>query len=142
MKKIITITSIIAIPFVSNAQSLTRLIGDEGVSRGLLVVLIMYLVGIFVLNIIKTIQDQKLKLKMMEKGVSEKVIEQFLQPTTPTDAKQQSIKWFLILAAIGLGLTIVNFTLPLGIHSVAIMSASISLSFLGYYYFIKRSGNQ
>lgn len=142
MKKTFTLASILVLPFISNAQSLSNLIGDQDISRGLLAALIMYLVGIFILTIMRSLQDYRLKLKMMEKGVSEKVIEQFLQPATPKDTKQQSIKWFLILAAVGLGLTIVNFTLPLGIHSVAIMAFSISLSFLGYYYFIRRSGNQ
>jgi hypothetical protein len=41
---------------------------------------------------------------------------------------------------LGAGLMIVNYTQPLGIHSLAIMAFSISLSFLGYYFFIRQAG--
>jgi hypothetical protein len=92
----------------------------------------------FILAIIKTILDFRLKSKMVDKGVSDKVVEQFLQPQN-RDAKTQAIKAFLILAGIGVGLTAINFTSPIGIHSFAIMAFSIALSFLGYFYFIKRS---
>ena len=142
MKKIVSIVTVLTIPFLSNAQSISSLIGDQDISRSMVAILVLYLAGVFTLAMIKAIQDYRLKFKMMEKGVSERVIEQFLQPATRKDAKQQSIKWFLVLAAIGLGLTIVNFTLPLGIHSVAIMAFSISLSFLGYYFFIRKSDNK
>ena len=142
MKKIVSIATVLTIPFVSNAQSFSSLIGDENISRSMVAILIIYLAGVFTLAMIKAIQDYRLKFKMMEKGVSERVIEQFLQPATRKDAKQQSFKWFLVLAAIGLGLTIVNYTLPLGIHSIAIMAFSISLSFLGYYFFIRKSDNK
>jgi hypothetical protein len=77
---------------------------------------------------------------MVEKGVSENVVERFLQPTN-RDVKSMAIKWFLILAGIGVGLTVISFSMPLGIHSLAIMAFSLALSFLGYFYFIKQSGN-
>ena len=82
--------------------------------------------------------DNRLKARMIEKGVSDKVVEQLLQPDGK-DVKGQAMKSFLLLSGIGLGLTIINFFLPIGIHSIAIMSFSIALSFLGYYYFLKRS---
>ena len=83
-------------------------------------------------------KDFRLKSKIVEKGVPDKVAEQLLH-ADHKDAKSQAIKWFLILAGIGLGLTIIDLTLPIGIHSVAIMAFSISLGFLGYYFFIKRT---
>jgi hypothetical protein len=75
---------------------------------------------------------------MVDKGVPDTVVEQFLQPQS-RDAKTQAIKAFLILAGIGLGLTVINFTIPMGIHSFAIMAFSIALSFLGYFFYIRRS---
>jgi len=44
-----------------------------------------------------------------------------------------------VLTCIGIGLLIIDATLPLGIHSVAIMAFSIALSFLGYFMYIRRS---
>jgi hypothetical protein len=44
-----------------------------------------------------------------------------------------------MLAGTGVGLTLVNYTMPLGVHSIAIMSFSIAASFLGYYLFIRKT---
>jgi hypothetical protein len=79
-----------------------------------------------------------LKNKIVDKGISENLVASVLQTTTKQDGNL-NIKWFSILAGIGAGLTIVNYTLPLGIHSLAIMFFSTAASFLGYYFFIKKT---
>jgi hypothetical protein len=43
------------------------------------------------------------------------------------------------LASTGVGLIIVYYTMPLDIHSWAIMAISISFGFLGYYFFLRES---
>lgn len=93
----------------------------------------------FVLTVLKSILEYRLKNKIADKGISEAIASSILQTTTKDDGSA-NIKWFLILACLGVGLTIINYTLPLGIHSLAIMSFSIAVSFLGYHIFLKRSG--
>ena len=141
MKKLIAAT-IFLTPFVLHAQEDLRIGSgfkiDREYARIIATVFVLYLVITFIITIIKSILDFRLKSKMVDKGVSDKVVEQFLQPQN-RDAKTQAIKAFLILAGIGVGLTAINFTSPVGIHSFAIMAFSIALSFLGYFYFIKRS---
>ena len=80
--------------------------------------------------------DNRLKARMIEKGISDNIVEKFLQPDSK-DIKGQAMKWFLLLSGIGVGLTISSLFLPIGIHSLAIMTFSIALSFLGYYFFLK-----
>ena len=138
MKKIGTIASILFIPIASNAQSIVQVIGDQELTRALAGILVMYLIGVFILIVIRSMQEQRLKTKLIEKGVSEKVIEQFLQPANK-DPKNHSIKVFLVLTALGLGLTIITFTMPLGIHSIAIMAFCIAAAYLSFYFFIKQS---
>jgi hypothetical protein len=144
MKKIIAITMLIAAPFALPAQHY-RLSDGRYFSQELInipaTILIVYLLTTFLLTIIRSNLDYRLKSRMVDKGVSDKIVEQFLQPHN-RDSRGQAMKWFLILAGIGVGLTIVSFTLPLGIHSVAILVFSVAFSFLGYYYFLKRSGSQ
>ncbi len=94
---------------------------------------------IFILTILKRILEYRLKNKIVEKGIAENVASSILQTST-NENRYINIKWFAILAGMGAGLIIVNYTQPLGIHSLAIMAFSISLGFLGYYFFIKQSG--
>jgi hypothetical protein len=142
MKKLVVVAIIFFIPFVLYAQEDLLRGGGIQISaeyvRIFASIVVLYLIITFILAIIKSILDFRLKSRMVDKGVSDKVVEQFLQPQN-RDSKTQAIKAFLILAGIGVGLTAINFTSPIGIHSFAIMAFSIALSFLGYFYFIKRS---
>jgi uncharacterized membrane protein YwzB len=71
----------------------------------------------------------------LEKGVDETVITALLPKNK--EEKSGTIKWFTILAAIAIGLTVSSFYQPMGIHSVIIMTASIALGFLAHYFIIK-----
>ena len=142
MKKILTIAILLFLPGFSQAQDIYQIGDDVNMSRQFIdipaMILILYLVLMFILTIMKSILDNRLKSQMIEKGVTDKVAEQFLQPTK-NDSRGMALKWFLILMGIGVGLTIIDYTLPIGIHSIAIMSFSLAFSFLGYFYFIKKS---
>ena len=100
----------------------------------------IFVVGMFmyfIITIMKRIFEHRLKNKIVDKGISENIAHSILETKTTEDNKYANVKWFAILAGIGLGLTGVNYTQPLGFHSLAIMAFSISLSFLGYYFFIR-----
>lgn len=97
-----------------------------------------WLVINFLISLVRIILDNRLKLKMIEKEVSDKVVEQILQPKK-NDTQSQAFKWFLILAGMGVGLGLVSATTPFGIHSIAIIGCCLSLSFLGYFSYLKRS---
>src|SRR5215203_3647678 len=141
MKKLLAAGIIFFTPFVLHAQQ-DRFGGGfilkDEYFRIITGIFVLYLIITFFITIIKSILDFRLKSKMVDKGVADTVVEQFLQPEK-RDAKTQAIKAFLILAGIAAGLTAINFTSPIGIHSFAIMAFSIALSFLGYFYFIKKS---
>jgi hypothetical protein len=96
------------------------------------------IIMVFMLVVLKRMLEFRLKNKIIDKGVSESVISSILKPNT-TEEGSANIKWFSIFAAIGIGLTIINYALPLGVHSLAIMSFSIAAGFLGYHLFLKRS---
>ena len=95
---------------------------------------------VFIVAILKRYLDHRLKNKIVDKGIPENIVSSILQTDTGENGNM-NIKWFAILAGLGIGLTIVNYTLPLGIHSLAIMSFSIAISFLGYFFYLKKSGS-
>lgn len=138
MKKIINITLIVAAPVVANAQSGNSFRMDEDVFNVCATIFVVGLFMIFILGITKRIMDYRIKNKIVEKGIPENIASSILQ-TSPNENRNINIKWFALLAGIGIGLTIIYYTLPLGIHSLAIMSFCVAASFLGYYFFLKQS---
>lgn len=137
MKKIvITVFAVLGI-FVANAQENNGMDGDVFRTFSIIAVLLTFM--FFILAVMKKIFEYRLKNKIVEKGINENIASSILQ-TSPKEGIHINIKWFAILAGIGAGLMIVNYTQPLGIHSLAIMAFSISLSFLGYYFFIRQAG--
>lgn len=138
MKKIISIAVAITTPFAVNAQASNSPEINQEIFNICATIFVVGLFMVFILTILKRIVDFRLKNKIVEKGIPENIVSSILQ-TNPKEDRNINIKWFAILAGLGTGLTIINYTTPLGIHSLAIMAFSISLSFLGYYFFVKQT---
>jgi hypothetical protein len=138
MKKILTTTAIIMAPFAVNAQSVDFNRMDHEVFNVCATIFVIGLAMFFILTILKRIVDYRLKNKIVEKGIPENIVSSILQ-TNPKEDRNINIKWFAILAGLGTALTIINYTLPLGIHSLATMAFCIAAGFLGYYFFIRFS---
>ncbi|MEX6690168.1 hypothetical protein QTN47_21845 [Danxiaibacter flavus] len=138
MKKIINIALIVSAPVVANAQGGDTFSVNEDVFNICATIFVVGLFMIFILGITKRVMDYRIKNKIVEKGIPENIASSILQ-TSPKENRNINIKWFALLAGIGVALTIIYYTLPLGIHSLAIMSFCIAASFLGYYFFLKQS---
>lgn len=138
MKKIINIAVIVAAPIFANAQSGNPHGMDKDVFNIGATIFTVGLFMIFILAIIRRMMDYRIKNKIVEKGIPEDIASSILQ-TSPNENRNMNIKWFALLAGIGVAFTIISYTLPLGIHSLAIMSFCIAASFLGYYFFLKQS---
>jgi|ERR1035438_643446 hypothetical protein len=142
MKRITTIAAITLASFAANAQEESKAIIDKDFMRELLtnsgVLIGIFLFTTFFLTIIRSVLDSRLKNKLIDKGASENVVNQLLQPLKK-DSKLEPLKWFSVLSGIGLGLALIGAFQPLGIHSLAIMSFSLAAGFLAYYFFSKKS---
>jgi len=139
MKKIVTITTGIIICFAANAQDDgPQLYGPE-VFRVVASIFVVGMFMYFIINIMRRLLEHRLKNKIIDKGISENIAHSILEARTADD-RNANVKWFAILAGLGIGLLGVNYTQPLGFHSLAIMAFSISISFLGYYLFIRNAG--
>ncbi len=138
MKKIISIATVITSPFLVNAQTTNTPYIDKDIFNICASIFVVGLFMIFILVIIKRLMDYRLKNKIVDKGISENIASSILQ-TNPKEDRNINIKWFAILTGLGVGLTIVYYTQPLGIHSLAIMAFCIAASFLGYYFTIRQS---
>src|SRR5438046_1057771 len=138
MKKLIPLIIILVASSAANAQTLDPLRENAqkyeliATSR-LLITIALFATAILIF--IKLILDYSLKNKLIENGAPEAFVSQLLR-TGKKDDKRVAIKWVAILAGAGIGLFLVYACLPLGVHSLAIMSLSLAVSFLCYYFFI------
>jgi drug/metabolite transporter (DMT)-like permease len=138
MKKIISSAAILTLPFVVNAQNKNTSGIDKETFNIIASIFVVALFMIFILAILKRLLDNRVKNKIIDKGIPENIASSILQTNSRED-RNINIKWFSVLAGLGIGFTIINYTLPLGFHSLAIMAFSISFSFLGYHFFSKQS---
>lgn len=139
MKKIVTITAGIILCFAANAQDEGMQLYGPEVFRVVASIFVLGMFMYFVISIMKRLLEHRLKNKIIDKGVPENITHSILEARSADD-RNANVKWFAILAGSGIGLLCVNYTQPLGFHSLAIMAFSISLSFLGYYLFIRNAG--
>lgn len=141
MKKTVPTTVLIFASLFAQAQN--GIPGRENSFNGEIfrtcsVIFVVILFMVFIVTVLKLFLENRMKHKIIDKGVSETAAASILQ-TTPKNDQHTTIKWVCVLAGIGAGLMIVNYTQPLGIHSLATMAFSISASFLGYYLFTKEA---
>src|SRR5437773_1489035 len=106
MKKIISLIITVFVVIGANAQTLDPL--RENVqkyemitSSRLLITIALFAIAILIF--IKLILEFSIKSKLIEKDASDTIVSQLLQHAGKDD-KQTSIKWFAILAGIGIGL--------------------------------------
>ena len=132
------------LPILANAQDGYKALQDSDMFRYTFnicaTIFVVLAFMIFILSIIKRMLEHRIKNKIVDKGVPESLAASILQKNIG-ESIHANIKWFALLTGLSAGLIIVNYTLPLGIHSLAIMSFSIALSFLGYYLYLKKWGN-
>jgi hypothetical protein len=136
MKKILSIVAIIVSPLILSAQESGGHQIDREIFRTCSIIFMVALFMLFFITIINKIIEYRLKNKIVEKGIPESIITSILK-TNPNEDRNSYVKWGTILAGIGVGLTLINYTLPLGFHSLAIMAFSIAISFIGYYLLIR-----
>jgi hypothetical protein len=136
MKKLLSILTIVFAPFILAAQEVENSHIDREVFRTCSIIFFIALFMLFILAITRKFIDFRIKSKIVDKGIPESMVSSLLQ-TNPNEDRNGYIKWGTVIAGIGVGLTIVNYTLPLGIHSLAIMAFCISISLIAYYLLIR-----
>ena len=141
MKKVIFFLIAVLISAATQAQEANSFdISEHGMQMFRICATIFLLIALmmFVLAILKRILEFRIRNRIVDKGVPESLAASLLKDPH-NDSKHSAFKWFAMLAGTGVGLTLVNYTMPLGVHSIAIMSFSIAASFLGYYLFIRKT---
>jgi hypothetical protein len=98
------------------------------------------LVVLLIIQVIRYLLDHKLKNKIIDRGISEQLASSILGNSL-ADKKDDSIKWAFLLLGLSAGLTVSYYSMPLHLHSLAIMTFSLGLSYLVYYFYLRRKNN-
>jgi len=144
MKKLVILTALlISTATVVHAQEQDALLDDKELAHNVLnavaILLTIYLASSFILSLVKLFLSDRLQRSMLEKQTPENIVAKLL-PRHKSE-KQRTIKWFFLLFALSIGLTIVYLTQPLGFHSVLIVSFSTAFGFLAYFQYLKSTKN-
>jgi FtsH-binding integral membrane protein len=145
MKKAFIAAAILMTSIVANAQDNQEPLINRELIFDLIhicaVVLIIYLISSFILQLIRRNLDYRLKSRIIEKETAENIVAQLVQPDK-TNPVNTLLQWFCTLVGIAIGFTIMAFTGPFGLHSLAIMAFSVAAGLGTYYLFIRRGKNQ
>ena len=100
--------------------------------------ILLYLIFSFVLDLLQRNLDNRIKIKVIDSGTPEGIVSQLLAGKKK-DVRRDMLQWVCVLLAIGTGLFIVEGTKPYGLHSPAIMAFSIGAGLLVFYLISGRS---
>jgi FtsH-binding integral membrane protein len=144
MKKAIIAAAMLTSTIVANAQDKQEPLIDRELIFDLVhicaVVLIIYLVSSFILQLIRQNLDYRLKSKIIEKGTDGNVVGQLMQ-ADKTNPSNTVLQWFCTLVGVAIGFMVMTFTQPFGLHSLAIMAFSVAAGLGIYYFFTRRNKN-
>jgi FtsH-binding integral membrane protein len=104
------------------------------------IVLVIYLISAFILQLFRQNLDYRLKSKIVEKGTPENIVNQLIQPDKK-DSRNMILQWLCTLAGICVGFILMMVTEPIGLHSLAIMALCVVAGLGGYYYFTRPNKN-
>lgn len=105
------------------------------------VLLVIYLISSFLLQLLRSNFDYRLKSKMLERQTDEKIVSQLVRPDKGNPLNPL-LQWICTLASAGVGFLIIQVTQPLGLHSLAIMAICVALGLGLYYYLVTKAKRQ
>ena len=142
MKKLFFFLALAGLSKHSIAQGGGGLTFDQGflkdMAHTLSVLAAFVLLAVFIITMTRLILDFRLKMRMIDKGLSENSIMQFLS-TPKRNRRQQAMKWFSLMTGLGLGLLLMGLFRPYGLHSLVLVTLSIAAGFLGYFFYLRRA---
>lgn len=144
MKKALIIMAALGGSIVAYAQDKPEPLINRGTIDDMMhicaVILVIYLVSSFILQLVRNNFDFQLKSKILERKPEDHLVTQLIQPEKP-NTFNPLLQWICALTAVGVGFLIIEMTEPYGLHSLAIMALSVAAGLIVYYRMAKRPKN-
>lgn len=100
-------------------------------------VFIFSLMGLFI-SLVKYLLEYRLRNKLINRGMADQLTE-ILAQKNDQNKRNDIVKWAILFCGVGLGLIVVYLSTPINIHSLAIIAFSLGLSYLSYFFYLKRN---
>ncbi|WP_298223680.1 DUF6249 domain-containing protein [Flavobacterium sp.] len=112
-------------------------LASEPIAGIILPILFILFLVFMLIALIKYFLEYRLKNKLIEKGMSEQ-LSAYLSNKNDQEKQNEVIKLGILFCGLGTGLTMTYLTAPINIHSLAIMAFSLGLSYLAYFFYLRR----
>lgn len=106
-------------------------------SEVLLPILFILFLVFVIINLIKYFLDYRIKNKLIERGMTEQ-LSAFIMDKNFQEKKDDVVKLAIIFTGVGVGLLLTYLTSPINLHSLAIMAFSLGISYLAYFFYLKK----
>lgn len=122
---------------VPDTDSATVELPAEPVGQIILPILLIVFLAFMLVSLIKYFLEFRLKSKLINRGMGEQ-LSAYVSNRDGKEKQQEVMKWAILCFGIGTGLTITYLTAPIHLHSLAIMAFSLGLSYLAYFFYLRK----
>lgn len=112
-------------------------LASEPIAGIILPILFIISLVFMLISLIKYFLEYRLKNKLIERGMAEQ-LSAYLLNKNDQEKQNEVIKLAILFFGIGTGLTMIYLTAPINLHSLAIMAFSLGLSYLAYFFYLRR----
>ncbi len=109
----------------------------EPISQIMLPILFIAFLLFMLITLVKYFLEFRLKNKLIDRGMAEQ-LSAYLSDKNDKEKQHEVAKLAILFCGIGVGLTLTYLTAPIHIHSLAIMAFSLGLSYLAYFFYLRR----
>lgn len=104
------------------------------------VLLVIYLISSFILQLVRSNFDFRLKSKLIDRQADETIVGRLVE-TGKVNPQNTVLQWICALGSVGVGFILIDLTEPVGLHSLAIMAICIAAGLTVYYFIAKGPKN-
>lgn len=125
-------------PVTDNTLNIAEPTTTERISEIIFPILFILFFVFMLISLIKYFLDFRLKNKLIDRGMSDQ-LSAYLVKKNDKEKQQEAVKLAILFCGVGAGLIMTYLTIPIHIHSLAIMAFSLGLSYLAYFFYLRKS---
>jgi hypothetical protein len=121
----------------TNQPGVTVPLAPEHINEIMFRILFMSFLIFMLTTLVKYFLDYRLKNKLIDKGMAEQ-LSTYLLSKNDQEKQNEVIKLAILFCGLGMGLAITYLNGSINILSLAIMAFSLGLSYLAYFFYLRR----